>query len=336
MTVTATPTTAEILQRAALRALLAPSVHNTQPWTFVLGGDSLEIRADRRRQLGVLDPRGRQLVISLGCALLHARVAIAAAGREPVVRRLPDHVRRDLVARIGVGGPFVWPGSTGLDLAIDHRRTNRRAYGGGPVPAALIDELALITRTEGAVLVPLLSERERAIVTELSRRADRLERRDRAYLAEVARWTTDDPRRPDGVQAASVPYAAPVGFPASDASPIRGFDVRGMGWLPPANGSDNAQCLLLFCAAQDDERGWLHTGEALEHAWLRLTELGYWASPLTQVIEVRQTNDELQATLGLDAYPQLLLRVGRAPETVPTRRRSARDVIVYADARPDS
>jgi hypothetical protein len=37
---------AEALRRAAVRATLAPSVHSTQPWRFVIGRDVLELYAD--------------------------------------------------------------------------------------------------------------------------------------------------------------------------------------------------------------------------------------------------------------------------------------------------
>src|SRR5437764_14995268 len=90
MTTTTVSTTTALLHRAAMRAMRAPSIHNTQPWRFVLTQDALEIHADRTRRLKVLDPRGRQLRISLGCALFHARVAIAPAGHEPSGRRPPD------------------------------------------------------------------------------------------------------------------------------------------------------------------------------------------------------------------------------------------------------
>jgi nitroreductase len=46
MTTTLTPTAIELLRRAAVRAALAPSVHNTQPWRFILnGGPRLPRRA---------------------------------------------------------------------------------------------------------------------------------------------------------------------------------------------------------------------------------------------------------------------------------------------------
>ena len=44
------------LRRAAVRATLAPSVHNTQPWRLKLTETELSIFADHTRQLKVLDP----------------------------------------------------------------------------------------------------------------------------------------------------------------------------------------------------------------------------------------------------------------------------------------
>jgi hypothetical protein len=327
MTDTMVSVSAAVLRRAAVRAIQAPSIHNTQPWTFVLSEDALEIHIDPTRRLSVLDPRGRQSMISCGCALLNARVAIAAAGHHAVVQRFPDRANPNVVARVTVGDVRPAGRNAALDIAIDQRRTNRRGFMDDPVPASLVTKLAASVREEGAVLVPVTSPGHRAAVAELTALAAHLENEDPRYLAEILEWTTDDPRRPDGVQAASMPYAGarPVG-----PSPIRSFDVRGMGWLPSAGRSGPDECLLVLCSTQDEPSGWLHAGEALERLWLELTDYGYWASPMTQVVEVRITHDRLRDELGLSAHPQLLLRVGRAPAAMPTPRRSAHDVIVEA------
>ena len=87
-----------LLRRAAEQALLAPSVHNTQPWRMVIRPDVLELYADRDRQLAALDPTGRQLLVSCGCALLNARVVLAEAeqrvGDRPVPRPHPTRPGR--------------------------------------------------------------------------------------------------------------------------------------------------------------------------------------------------------------------------------------------------
>lgn len=341
MTTAADLPVATVLRRAAERAVLAPSVHNTQPWTFVLRHDSLEIHADPSRQLTVLDPRGRQLMISIGCALFHARVAIAASGHDAIVERFPESRQPRLVARVSVGRRL-WLPIAALDPMIDRRRTNRRAFADESLPERLIDDLAAAVRTEGALLFPITRAEHRLATARLSQLADSIEHKDPDYLAELRAWTTDDPRRRDGVQAASVPYLGSGGSEGSESGrkpgpddqlPVRAFDQRGMGWLPSTSRSGVDQTLLLLCCDLDEPSGWLRTGEALEHVWLELTRHGYWASPLTQVVEVAETQRELRAELGLDANPEILLRVGRAPETVQTRRRDPAEVIVEAEER---
>ncbi len=320
---------AATLRRAAIRAIQAPSIHNTQPWKFVLSEDSLEIHIDPSRRLNTLDPRGRQLVISCGCAVLNARVAIAAAGFEPIVERLPHPGKPNFLARLTVGDPRPVGRNAALDLAIDRRHTNRRAFMDEPVPAPLVAKFVAAVRDEGAVLVPVTSPSHRTLVGELTALASRVETEDPAYIEEIRAWTTDDPRRLDGVQAASVPYEG-VGARHNGQSPIRSFDVRGMGWLPTAGRPGSEECLLVLCSTDDQPHGWLRAGEALERLWLELTDHAYWASPLTQVVEVRGTHDRLRSGLGLTGFPQLLLRVGRAPDTMRTQRRHAYDVIVEA------
>jgi hypothetical protein len=272
-----------------------------------------------RRRLTVLDPRARQLTISCGCALFNARAAVAAAGFEPVVHRFPDPESPELLARVSLGVPRQWTPIGRLDAAVDDRRTNRRAFADEPVPPGIIHRLARAARKEICYLIPIAAPEHRAVIADLSRAADRIQAADSAYVNELLAWTTDDPRRGDGVQAASVPYAGPLAGPG-DPMPIRPFDVRGLGWLPASSDSDANQCLLLLGAVEDDPDAWLRTGEALERVWLELTRLGYAASPLTQVIEVAQTHERLRTALNLDLHPQILLRVGLAPQAVQTPR----------------
>jgi hypothetical protein len=318
------------LRRAAVRATRAPSVHNTQPWRLVLNGDTLEIHADWSRQLRVLDPRGRQLLLSCGCALFNARVALAAAGYDARVDRLADRTRPNLVARIvldGSPGPDTAALAV-LDAAIDERHTNRRQFSDDVVPADLVAALVDAANIEGCDLFPVLRPEHRLAAARLSQQADQIENVDPAYRAELRAWTTDDLRRSDGVPASATPH---VDVGAEDDLPIRDFDTRGMGWLPTRTRSSLRQCLLLLGSCEDDAMAWLRAGEALERMLLEVARLGYAASPLTQVIEVTRTNELLRHELGLTMFPHVLLRVGRAPAMLATRRRRLVDVITQVE-----
>ena len=62
------------LAEAARTAGYAPSIHNTQPWRWRVGPTSLQLWAERDRQLAITDPAGRMLTVSCGAALLRQRM----------------------------------------------------------------------------------------------------------------------------------------------------------------------------------------------------------------------------------------------------------------------
>ncbi len=317
----------DALRLAAKRATRAPSVYNTQPWRIVVRPDGIELWADRKRALPVLDPMGRQLMISCGCALFNARVTLAASCYDATVQRFPDAAQPDLVARLAVSEqPTTWVPIAELDTSIERRRTNRRRFADEPIPPALVHKLTLAAAAEGAVLLPISGTEQRAVTARLSVQADSLEKADPAYQTELYAWTTDDPRRVDGVWCATAPYVG-VGANSRDSLPMREFDTRAMGWLPSDASSGVNESLLLLGTADDGPAAWLRAGEALERVWLELTRLAYAASPLTQVIEIGETNNRLRSDLQLAMHPAVLLRAGRAPEVPRSRRRNLSDVI---------
>lgn len=312
--------------RAAARGALAPSVHNSQPWRFVISRGRLELYADPERRLHVLDPRGRQLMISCGCALFNVRVALAAAGYDARVDRFPDPDRPDLLARVSLP-----PQSShdiriaALDAAIERRRTNRRPFFERRVPRDVLHRLTDAAQEEAAELYEITASEHRLAVARLSRQADAIELIDPAYRAELRAWTTTDPHRGDGVHVTTIPH---VDAGARGDLPIRDFDTSGRGWLPVDTDSSHDQCLLLLGTLDDDRIAWLRAGEALERVWLELTRLGFVASLFTQIIEVRHTHELLRHELNLALHPHLLIRVGQATDTPPSPRRPAAEVII--------
>ena len=72
-------------------AARAPSLHNTQPWRFEVSDHAIELYADASRQL-LVDPDGREMLISCGAALYGLRLAVRSLGRLPEVELLPGPV----------------------------------------------------------------------------------------------------------------------------------------------------------------------------------------------------------------------------------------------------
>ena len=73
-------TAGQIVRYVVASAIWAPSVHNTQPWRFVVDdGPRLSLYADADRGLAVADPDGREMM-SCGAALFTGRLALRSLG----------------------------------------------------------------------------------------------------------------------------------------------------------------------------------------------------------------------------------------------------------------
>ena len=108
-------------------AVAAPSIHNSQPWRFRVRGGGIDVFADWDRQLQVIDPSGRELLISIGAAVFNLRVAMRDHARAPLLRWWPDQAEPDLVVRVAPGGPAPQSSTvTALADAIPRRHTIRR------------------------------------------------------------------------------------------------------------------------------------------------------------------------------------------------------------------
>jgi nitroreductase len=317
-------------RRAALRfavakAILAPSVHNTQPWRFALRGNRLDVIVDPRRRLTVLDPSGRQMYLSTGCALFNARVALAAAGCPVRLTRWPDADQPGLVARLEFDGDQpIDPALAALGPAVERRQTNRRRFEGEPVPPDVVEAWTRAAAVEGAVLHPVLRAEDRQALARLSQRADAEQITDPAYRAELRAWTSADAQRLDGVPARVVAH---VDGTSGDEIPLRDFDSQGAGWLPADTHSSAQHCLLVLGTTGDDPAAWVRAGEALERVWLEITSAGYVASVFTQIIESPSLRVALSHELRLGLRPHIVLRVGRAPLTPASPRRHLADVL---------
>jgi hypothetical protein len=297
----------QALEGAADAALLAPSVHGSQPWTIVLHRDRLELRADRTRQLETLDPSGRELLQSLGAALFNVRAALAARGWAVEVDRLPQPDDPDLAAAVR---PV--PGAPEgrlpmLVAAVHRRRTHRAGFLAEEVPDELLDYLTAAAAQEDSALVAVLSDAQRRLIAELTQEADAVQLGNPDCRAELDRW------RPQP------PIPAPTDRPAG---PRRRT-------VDSVSGQDRT--FLLITSPTDDPIAWLRSGEALERVLLELTVLGWAASPMTQSLEVPRTRARLRSEVTGESHPQLLLRIGFAEARPDITRRHRDDVVSTGD-----
>jgi nitroreductase len=309
--------------RAWLRAAVAaPSVYNTQPWLFRVTEREIEVYADPARRLDVVDPRGRELMISVGAALFNLRVAMLVDGRTPIVRLLPDDANPDLVARVR-------PGASGavsetvrlLAEAIPRRHTNRRPFEPTPVPPEVLADLCVAAEVEGGSLVvaePALRDAVLGVV----RSAEHRRRRDPDYYVEMAHWTVESGARGDGV-----PPETFGPWSALEVVPLRDFGlVRPVPRRVEAEYESEPTIALLYSRGDDREQ-WVRAGQALERTLLTASVRGLASTLMTQPIEIPAMR-ELFTVSATDAVAQVVLRFGYGPPSAPSPRRSLRSVLL--------
>lgn len=281
------------LRRAAVRAASAASVRDTQPWRLRLGERSLEVHADRSRQLEVVDPRARHLTISCGCALFNARRSLAGDGVPVRISRRADPRRPTLLARIvpsqGAGvDPTGVQELTGLG---DVRLVEPAALGAAEVDEAVLTVLERAAASEGVHATIARTTARRTQLAALAEVADVIERLNPGVEAERRAWAVATGRR---------------NAPVKDTPTYH-----------------SRTCFVLLDGAQDEHEEWLRAGEALQRLLLELSRNGLAAALLLQVTDVPVARAQLRRTLAPGREPLALLCIGAADGRGGRRRRLA-------------
>ena len=308
---------AQYLIAAAARA---PSVHNSQPWRFRVGQDSIELWSDPRRRTWS-DTSGRELLISCGAALYGLRLAIRSLGFQADVDLLPDPSRLRLLARVRLGRVLPMNGlEARMMAAVPHRHTHRGSFEPAPLPRGLLPRLQNDVLREGAelALVPpgLGYERLARLAMSAARRGD-LDPRARAT---IRRWT----RAAGHAERDGIPVIALTARSAlrmrPGRLPQRDFDLgRNLGVLS-ADGAPPAVTAILL--TRDDRRvDWLRAGQALHRMLLDAATEWVFASLYTQPLEDPVTRLLIPGQVGLPGHPQMILQLGRVTAAASTARR---------------
>lgn len=126
-------------------AILAPSPHNAQAWTFAVGTDRIDLDVDPDRGTGPVDPFRREMHVGLGAALENLVLAAWAQGVRPTVTLAPAGSAQSTAS---VALEPTSPRRGDLYRAIPRRRTNRFAYADRDVPASAMSEMSgLVSRS---------------------------------------------------------------------------------------------------------------------------------------------------------------------------------------------
>lgn len=312
------PTGAPVEERARHilgYAILAPSTHNSQPWAFAVDGDEVWVYADESRALSVAGPDGRELALSVGCAVENLVVAAERFGLRTRVAYVDDPADATAVdalchvatVRLGPDEPSADPA---LCDAIRTRRTNHRPFEDRPVPAAVRERFADCPCGSDVGLAFVDDPERRRAIAGLQARADERQFENRAYRAELVEWVGRGALGGNWL-------AARIGEAA-----VRHLDLGDREGRKDSRLVESAPLLVLVTGARDDRRTRLDAGRTFERVALAAEDAGLAVHPISQILELPDLTTDLAERLDLDDAPLHLFRVGYAETdgTVTPRR----------------
>lgn len=308
-------------------AILAPSGYNRQPWLFKIRGGRLEVHADRRRALPVIDHNDREMTISCGAAIFNLRVAARHFGYMPLVEILPEEDHPDLLATFTLGDrrPSTHEENV-LFGAITRRRTNRAPFEKRKVDPAVLQRMCKGARDRGAWMVTLVHRAEKHKLADLIAEGDRIQFADKRFRRELAAWVhSNRSHSHDGMPAMALGMSEVL--TAAHSLPIRTFDIGKGVAAKDQDLAEHSPALAVIGTAEDTPRDWIRAGQALQDALLIATSLGVSASFMNQAVEVELLRPRVATVVERTGFAQVVFRLGYGPELPRMPRRSVSEVL---------
>lgn len=308
----------ETVLAALAVAVRAPSIHNTQPWRWRLDPDGLVLLADRSRQLAVADPDGHSMLLSCGAALHATQLALEAAGWQIQTTRLPDPADPDLLARLHPVARLE-PRTDRLARinAVLRRRSDRRPFADRPVPTESVEAMREASSDSAAFVDFAKGVDERINLAAAVSWADRVERDDEAYVAEMQRWLRDPEvhAMQDGVPLEAIPHV-PADQPRHTNIPLRDFEIGVTGRQMIERDVDERPLIAVVFTDADQPMDHLRAGAAMMRLMIEAEMLGLASCPLSQAVDFAAFRTRVQGLMGWIGYPQMMVRIGYP--TTPT------------------
>ena len=313
-----------VVRDAVQLACRAPSIHNSQPWRWVMDGQTLHLFADITRVMTAADPEGREAYLSCGAVLDHLTVAMASAGWETAVQRFPDALDPLHVARLQFR-----PGPSELTeisheraRAITRRYTDRRAYD-SPSNWATFEPLLRQTVVPHHVMFDIVLDSARTALAEASRMTEAIRANDPTYAAELSWWASS--------------FESGGGIPQNVlTSSAAQVDMKrtfpGTAQTPQRAGVDRSKMVILSTHHEDARLDVVRCGEALSAILIECTIARLATCTLTHMTELAASREKVRRLIGQRGMPQLLIRIGHPiddgiPDTSP--RRALSDVLEF-------
>ena len=308
-------------------AALAPSGHNTQPWTVrLLGPYHWLIGNDPRGWLPVVDPTQRETMLSLGTFAQNLEYAAAHFGYQCRWNLLATTLQAADVLEVELTRQ---PGPAYPDLAaLLGRRTLQTGFSSEPIRAADLEFMTDSDTTHCHYFASASANGRYLTATTLA--ANQMQVADDAAQRELAHWVrwgrADVQRHRDGLTAAGMGINGLAGWAVRhfyDSASVLKPDFRQRGLARAADQVAAHGGWLVITSPDESVGALLEAGRRMERVWLKARGRNVAVHPMSQLLEEVPGTVGAARRLGLPGPAQFVLRLGYVedyPAPVSVRR----------------
>ena len=296
-------------------ARLAPSVHNTQPWRFVVDGDTISLVVAPERLLGAGDPTSRESWISFGICLEAILQAAKGLGMQATITEIQGAALNNTIATIRIT-PDSSEKQPEILKALKNRHTHRERMELAPIPSRLIENCQnIITDLEGVNVFFMQDKSSIGKVADDTFKAMSLalsspDFRNELYHFVHYNWS---PAR-TGMHGYTQGEGA-LGSILGKLSIKLGFGL-GTKARHDQQRINDASALVFIGTTGDVPSFWLRAGQAYMRVALEITKSGLAQSTLAAPIEAPNFHEDIEKMLDTPLRLQTMLRIGKAAHPV--------------------
>lgn len=295
-------------------ASLAPSGHNTQPWTVtIIDNNHWMIGTDSTRWLSVVDPENREMLLSIGAFLENLIIAANVKGYEVEFQIVAKNVKDKNILDIKLHKEKY---SRNFDVKkIELRRTVRNNFLKNDLSR---EDVKLFAGESSKRLIYYTRQsKEGNYLVEGTLLANQSQTYQIAAQEELAKWIrwsndeiqyyrnglTPDTMEIDGIAKWYVKNfysrksVLSTGFREETIKKIQEQVAAGSGWL-------------LITSRDSSIPELIDAGRSLQRIWLEVREKNIAIHPMTQMLEEVGMRYEMASVLGIAEPIQILLRIG--------------------------
>jgi len=311
---------------------LASNSHNTQPWKFRLGADTIDILPDFSRRTPIVDPDDHHLYVTLGCAAQNVIVAANASDRPAELSVTTDGCEGTAI-RVSLGKGLGVGHSTDADLcnAIPVRQSTKSEYDGRALSGSELRQLEEAAAMPGVDVLFITERPKLEQALEFIQEGNSAQMDNPAFVRELKEWIRYNPgaalKSGDGL------LGKCSGSPS--APNWLGPMIFDLAFKKVAENKKYARQLrssaglAVFVAEKEAPDGWIQVGRSFERFALHATVLGIRHAHLNMPIEVPEVRPAFADWLGIPGRrPDLLIRFGRAQPMPMSIRRPLDNVTV--------